>query len=149
MPQLVEALRDELPPRFFCHYSKELKPVFTSSYNRTSLGTHHKMDFHGFRDDFLLRGLHECVQLTTRDASSLRKLSQIAYPGNYFNSYMLVTGKYYGIKKGEKILFVAGIHVYSRTYRIAVLGDITTHPLMRNQGLDTQCICHIGKDVRT
>ena len=147
MPQLVEAIRDKLPPRFFCHYSKELEPIFTSSYNVTPLGTHHKMDFHSFRVDFSLREVHECVQLTTRDASSLRELYQIVYPGNYFNPHMLASGKYYGIKQGEKILSVAGIHVYSRTYRIAVLGNITTHPLMRNQGLATQCIVTLLKTL--
>jgi predicted GNAT family acetyltransferase len=53
---------------------------------------------------------------------------------------MLATGKYYGIKQGESILSVAGVHVYSQKYRIATLGNVTTHPQMRHQGLATKCV---------
>jgi predicted GNAT family acetyltransferase len=53
---------------------------------------------------------------------------------------MLTTGKYFGVKKGEEILSVAGVHVYSRTYRIAVLGNVSTHPHMRNRGLAKRCV---------
>lgn len=53
---------------------------------------------------------------------------------------MLATGKYYGIKSGDDILSVAGVHVYSTAYRIATLGNVTTHSSMRNRGLATQCV---------
>lgn len=43
MPQLIAGIIDELPHRFFCHYTKELEAVFSSAYTKTSLGTHYKM----------------------------------------------------------------------------------------------------------
>jgi ribosomal protein S18 acetylase RimI-like enzyme len=147
MPQLVQAITDELPNRFYCHYPKELEQMFASSYTVTPFGTYLKMDFHECLVDLSCIEPQDCIQLTSRDESQLRKLYQIAYPGNYFNPQMLATGKYYGVKNGEEILSVAGVHVYSRTYRIAVLGNVTTHPSIRNRGLAKQCVVTLLKTL--
>lgn len=147
MPQLVQAIKDELPDRFYCHYQKELEHVLASSHTITPFGAYLKMDFHGFPSDLTLTEAQECIQLTHRDEPQIRTLYQIAYPGNYFNPHMLATGKYYGVKKGEELLSVAGVHVYSPTYRIAVLGNVTTHPCMRNRGLAKQCVFTLLKSL--
>ena len=48
---------------------------------------------------------------------------------------MLETGKYFGIREGKKLVAVAGVHVYSREYKVAALGNITTHIDFRGKGL--------------
>ena len=48
---------------------------------------------------------------------------------------MLKTGQYIGYRVDGRLLSVGGVHVYSPTYRVAALGNITTHPDFRNQGL--------------
>jgi predicted GNAT family acetyltransferase len=50
---------------------------------------------------------------------------------------MLETGQYVGIWEDGELVSVAGIHVYSPVYKIAALGNITTHPAKRGQGLGT------------
>jgi predicted GNAT family acetyltransferase len=60
---------------------------------------------------------------------------------------MLATNQYYGIKNDEAILSVAGVHVYSQKYRIATLGNVTTHPRMRNRGLATKCVVTLLKTL--
>ena len=145
MPRLVRGIIDELPDCFYGHYLKELEPVFLSSYTMTPFGVHLKMDFHGFRSDRTVTENHDCVQLTPRDEEQLRQLYRIAYPGNYFNPRMLATGKYYGIKHGAAILAVAGVHVYSQAYRIAVIGNVATHPRTRNRGFAKQCVTTLIK----
>jgi predicted GNAT family acetyltransferase len=47
---------------------------------------------------------------------------------------MLLTRQYFGYQIDGKLLSVAGIHVYSPTYRVAAIGNITTHPDYRNRG---------------
>jgi predicted GNAT family acetyltransferase len=113
----------------------------------TPFGTHLKMDFHGLPSDLTFSNAHDCIQLTHGDEPQLRILYQFAYPGNYFDPQMLTTGKYFGVKKGEEILSVAGVHVYSRTYQIAVLGNVTTHPYMRNRGLAKRCVVTLLKTL--
>ena len=35
----------------------------------------------------------------------------------------------------SRLVAVAGVHVFSRRYRVAALGNIATHPSVRRQGL--------------
>jgi ribosomal protein S18 acetylase RimI-like enzyme len=52
---------------------------------------------------------------------------------------------FFGIKQEKQLLSVAGVHIYAPTYRIAVLGNIATHPSMRRRGLATQCMTALLK----
>lgn len=72
---------------------------------------------------------------------------------------MLKTNQYFGIHGPRGLVSVAGIHVYSPTYRVAALGNITTHPDFRRQGLGkavTAKLClslletvkHVGLNVQ-
>ena len=99
------------------------------------------------------------VQLSTSDLDELQALYRLSYPGNSFDSRMLETGCYYGIRQGKELVSVAGIHVCSPTYRVAAIGNVTTHPAYRGQGLATivcaklcqsllQTIDYIGLNVK-
>ena len=51
---------------------------------------------------------------------------------------MLDSGQYVGIRSADgELICVAGVHVFSSEYRVAALGNITTHPQYRGQGLAT------------
>ena len=39
------------------------------------------------------------------------------------------------LRRDDKLVSVAGVHVYSEAYKVAALGNITTHPAYRGQGL--------------
>jgi GNAT superfamily N-acetyltransferase len=138
MPKLVQGIIDKLPDRFICHYQKALEPIFLASYRRIRHAHGLKMDFQGLRSDLPTLRNHPCVQLTTDDQQPIVEMLQVASPNNAFHPQMLATGKFYGIKSGEHILSMAGVHVYSPTYRLAVIGNVATHPSMRRHGLATQ-----------
>jgi predicted GNAT family acetyltransferase len=72
---------------------------------------------------------------------------------------MLETKQYYGIRRFGELVSVAGVHVYSRRYRVAALGNVTTHPDYRGRGygrIVTARVCqsllrdieHIGLNVK-
>jgi predicted GNAT family acetyltransferase len=73
--------------------------------------------------------------LTEIDLEEIQSLYQSSYPGNSFDPRMLLTRQYFGYRRGGRLLSVGGVHVYSPAYRVAALGNITTHPEYRNQGL--------------
>jgi predicted GNAT family acetyltransferase len=86
-------------------------------------------------------------------------LFETAYPDNFFEPRMLETKQYCGIRRSGELISVAGVHVYSTHYRVAALGNITTHPDYRGQGLGrilTAGLCksllnkieHIGLNVK-
>jgi predicted GNAT family acetyltransferase len=47
---------------------------------------------------------------------------------------MLRLGPYFGMRGSAGLVSVAGVHVWSPTYRVAALGNIATHPEYRAQG---------------
>jgi predicted GNAT family acetyltransferase len=101
------------------------------------------------------------IQLTPDDLDDMVDLYTISYPGNWFDERMLLSGQYFGIRDHDgQLVSVGGIHVYSPTYQVAALGNITTHPDFRNHGLGTSVIARlcssllqrvetIGLNVRT
>jgi GNAT superfamily N-acetyltransferase len=145
MPRLVQGILDKLPDRFFCLYQEPLEPLFRSSFQKTTHLHGLKMDFQGLRPDLTISENEQCVQLTPNDESALLQLLHVANPRAFFDPRMLATGKFYGVKNDEDIISVAGIHVYSPRYRIATLGNITTHPSLRRRGLATQCMATLLK----
>ncbi len=100
------------------------------------------------------------ISLTESDLGDLKELYRMSYPDNWFEPRMLETGHYYGVRCGNNLVSVAGVHVYSQQYKVAALGNITTHPKFRGQGLATvvcaklcqallQTVEHIGLNVKT
>jgi len=60
-----------------------------------------------------------------------------AYPGTWFQARMLETGRYVGIRRDGALVCLAGVHVWSPTWRVAALGNVATLPEARGAGLAT------------
>ncbi|MFL5704574.1 MAG: GNAT family N-acetyltransferase [Ktedonobacteraceae bacterium] len=98
--------------------------------------------------------------MTVADLDELETFYADSYPGNWFDPRMLETGCYYGLRRNKQLASVAGIHVYSPRYKVAVLGNVTTHPDYRGQGLATavcaklcqallRTVDYVGLNVKT
>ncbi|MBU1699256.1 MAG: GNAT family N-acetyltransferase [Candidatus Eisenbacteria bacterium] len=155
--RLLESIRHLLPRRFYMHISHGLEGRMKGFYRLDSHGRHLKM---GLIDKTLLSGVEtsDVEQLSIRDQPALEKLYKTSYPGHWFDPRMLETGRYFGIRDKDEWISVAGIHVYSETYRVASLGNVTTHPDFRGRGFGIrvtarlcQSLCktadHIGLNV--
>jgi len=134
---LLEAIKPRLSGRFYSHLSPGLEQVFASGYKLEPHGEHYKMALK------TAEGVKEVNtaavdRLTPEDLPQLTALYKASYPGNWFNPRMLETGQYFGIRgEGGELISVAGVHVYSPQYKVAALGNITTHPDRRGGGLGT------------
>jgi predicted GNAT family acetyltransferase len=60
---------------------------------------------------------------------------------------MVQTGWYYGIRQEQAIVSVAGVHVYSAQYKVAALGNVTTHPSVRGRGLARTVCARLCQDL--
>lgn len=143
IPSLIKGIINDLPQKFYCHYQEEYSRYFDQHFMIQPLGTHLKMKLSDNCVNKPYTKNMNCIQLKQGDKEILNNFYQIAYPNSYFESYMLQTGKYYGIKIKNEIKSVAGVHVYSERYQIAVLGNISTHPNMRGKGLAKDCIIEL------
>ncbi len=135
--ELVADLLDILPRAFYAHYQKPVEEVLEQRYVQKSLGTHVKMALISFcelTNPALAPGVR---RLDPSHSDQLHLLYETAYPGNYFVGRMLETGKYFGYFENDRIVAVAGVHVNSDEYGVAVLGNIATHPDYRGRGLAT------------
>jgi ribosomal protein S18 acetylase RimI-like enzyme len=123
-----------LPPDFYAHLSPGLEKILEEGYTLDHHGEHYKMNL---TDPSKLDGIDTStvVPLTTDHLEEMQTLYRESYPGNWFDARMVETGQYVGIREEGKLVSVAGIHVYSPVYKIAALGNITTHPARRGQGL--------------
>ncbi|MEW5795882.1 MAG: GNAT family N-acetyltransferase [Candidatus Zixiibacteriota bacterium] len=148
------------PKQFYCHFQKQHHGVFRDFADESPLGTHLKMKldpaaFTRYQAAAISgvgrpgptqlsrsgpRHHHDGCSIVRLDPSheaALLNLYAIAYPDNYFTPRMLQTGKYFGCVHNGSIIAVAGVHVVSDEHKIAVLGNITTHPDHRGRGLAT------------
>lgn len=136
-PDLLAETLDILPDQFFCHFQQDCRPVITSQYDIEPLGTHLKMKLDRL-ESAERSSDSELFTLTSSDLPELEIFYQKSYPENYFMPRMLDTGWYRGIRVDEKIAAVAGVHVVSDQYKIAVLGNIATDAAHRGKHLATR-----------
>lgn len=159
--ELLIRLLPSLPSTFYSHLSPGLPEI--PSENGCELiahGEHLRMfltltaDLPDRRKTCDVRRLHE------NDLRAITALYDNSYPGNWFDERMIETGKYFGAFVNDRLVGVAGVHVYSRQLKVAALGNITTDPAYRCRGIAaalTNALCndliedgieHIGLNVK-
>jgi ribosomal protein S18 acetylase RimI-like enzyme len=147
MRELLRELLRLLPRRFYAHLTEGLADVLASDYRIEPYGAHYKMILiDGSRLADFDRG--DAVPLSAADSEELFALYDASYPGNWFMPQMLETGFYFGIRRGSALVSVAGVHVCSQTNRVAALGNITTRPDFRGQGLGTAVTARLCRELR-
>jgi len=133
MKELLIEIQHLLPVRLYAHLSPGLEQTFAATHNLTPYGEHYKMALSNLSKVSTIN----CAgvsRLGTIDIDAIHTLYEESYPGNWFDPRMLETHQYFGIWKEDHLASIAGIHVYSPTYKVSALGNITTHPSYRKKG---------------
>ena len=136
MQALLESIMHLLPPKIYAHLGLGLEEIFKERYRIRAHGEHYKM---ALADASLLSDIDcsHAIRLSPGDLDEIRRFYDKSYPGNWFDPRMLETDHYFGIRKDDELVSVAGVHVYSERYKVAALGNIATHPDYRNRGYGT------------
>lgn len=146
MAHLLKSIIHLFPRQFYAHLSGNLAQIFAEDYQTQSHGLHHRMALTHCQllADF---DTSEVMELAVENADEIAQLYRVSYPENWFDSRMLETGYYYGIRHGNNLVSIAGVHVYSPQYKVAALGNITTHPQFRRQGLSKKVIAKLCQEL--
>lgn len=146
LKELLHSLFEYLPDKFYSHLSPGLESVFCSYYNLESHGNYQKMILASSSklNDTSLSGI---VSLSSKDINEIFNLYKESYPENSFDPRMIETGMYFGYRFKNKLICISGIHVYSERYRVAALGNITTHPEYRGKGYGQKVTAHLCKEL--
>jgi ribosomal protein S18 acetylase RimI-like enzyme len=155
---LLQEIRGGLPGSFYAHFSPGVAGALSASHRIEPHGTFLKM---ALTEPKALDAVETDAvsELCAGDIDELHALYEASYPGHWFEPAMLAAGHYYGLRLEGALVSVAGIHVFSHRYRVAALGNITTHPRVRGRGLArrvTVKLCqellgsvdHIGLNVK-
>ena len=132
--EYINQLIQFLPDQFYAHLSPGVEETFSSIFAISDCGGHYKM---GLQDPSRIKEVNteNTCPLTEIDLKEIQSLYKSSYPDNEFDPRMLLTGQYIGYRRDGRLLSIGGVHVYSPAFRVAALGNITTHPEYRNQGL--------------
>jgi RimJ/RimL family protein N-acetyltransferase len=146
---MLELMRDlvrVLPRRFYAHLTEGVADVLAEHYHIKAHGSYQKMTL---IDRSRLDGFDTSVatRLSAADTEDLLALYSASYPRNWFVPRMLETGFYFGIRRNNSLATVSGVHVYSPKYRVAALGNITTRPDVREQGLATTATARLCQEL--
>jgi predicted GNAT family acetyltransferase len=142
---LIHSLAPHVPSKLYAHLSVGLREQTQNLQVEKHHGVYHRMMLAGLPahyDDKNIRAL------SIEDLDSMYELYRVAYPGNWFDTTMLVKGHYLGYFDSGKLAGVAGTHILSPEYKVATLGNITTHPDYRGRGIAfklTSNLCHYLK----
>lgn len=133
MRKLIQSIYHVLPERFYAHLSPAVTEVVELQCKIESCGKHYKM---GLKNRTLLDDIDcsQVIRLTENDLEEMLAIYEESYPGNWFNERMLQTKQYFGLRLNNRLVSIAGVHVYSEQYRVAALGNIVTHPHYRGKG---------------
>ncbi len=142
----LQQLIGSLPAEVYAHLSPGLDQVFRTGYQVKDHGPHFKMVLNDF-SPLLHLDPGDVVPITASDLPAVIQLYQDSYPDNAFDLRMLETGMYFGLRRAGKLASIAGVHVYSPRYRVAALGNITTHPEFRGRGFARIVTTHLCQQL--
>ena len=142
---LLAALRDELPVRFHVHVLEEHQKALHRYYQYKSLSRMLRMGL--VREEFQTTAdTGRVIQLSHPDTAAIMELYH-HYPDNFFDPSQLDTGMYFGIRDGNRIVSIAGIHVLSETDDIAAIGNLVTHRNYRRCGYGYLCTIRLLEEL--
>jgi ribosomal protein S18 acetylase RimI-like enzyme len=130
--ELLTSIRPFLPSKIMVHLSSGLIGLFGKKDILKDYGLHYRMVL---KKEPIEQSDKNIRKLNVVDILPINQLLSVAYPENWFDKRMLETDMYYGYFNGEALIGMAGVHVYSEHYKIAALGNITTHPDFRGRGI--------------
>jgi len=147
MRECLHSLLPLLPSRLYAHISHEVVDVVQSAYNVVDRASLSKMALVDVEPSLAINP-DSVKALTPADLPALNAFYAITGGGGHFDPATLAAGHVYAIRNGVDILSVAGVHVESPTYGIAVIGNVATHPAHRCQGLASR-VCGVLCQVLT
>jgi ribosomal protein S18 acetylase RimI-like enzyme len=133
MSELVREILPALPSPLYVHVSPSLLDIFRERYAVEHEQPHLKLAL--TRPEALAGAALPVKILRETQLAELDALYHDAYPETWFTARMLATGRYVGVRRAGRLACVAGVHVYSPTWRVAALGNVATLPGLRGQGL--------------
>lgn len=147
LAELLDGLSPLLPQRFCAHVSAGAEHALAKHFQLDRGGLHYMMTLTDRAALAAFPDGGEGEVLAPADLSDLTDLYLRGYPQNGFDPRLIDTGHYVGLRRAGRLVAVAGVHVWSPRRRVCTLGNITTDPDLRGQGLGTAVVAAVCRRV--
>ncbi len=131
----ITARHEHLPALGLCYHWAELLPMWRMV--RRMVRT---------RPSVVPATRPEAIRLAPADEARLRTLYALG-GGDAFSPLQLAQGVFYGIEQEGRLVSVAGTHLVSKTYRVAAVGNVMTHPDYRGRGYATRATAAVCAEL--
>jgi ribosomal protein S18 acetylase RimI-like enzyme len=85
-------------------------------------------------------------RLTHADTAAIMAL-YAHWPDHFFEPFQLESGFYFGVRDGQRLASIAGIHAVNERCGVAAIGNLVTHPNARGRGFAKACTATLLRDV--
>lgn len=143
MHRLLDEAAALLPDRVYAHLSHGLLDPPPAGYHITEPPVSHRKMALLHRGEVAPHATGSFELLGPEDRDELEELYAAAYPGTWFQPRMLETGRYLGRRSQGRLVAVAGVHLFSPSYRVAALGNVATLPDARGRGHASALCAHL------
>ncbi|MEZ4466012.1 MAG: GNAT family N-acetyltransferase [bacterium] len=138
---LLHAAGEALPRSFHTQIREHHRHALETLYTLNDPHVMYRMGLS--RREYVRAGSDEGVEVMGhRDTAAIMALYQ-HYPDNFFDPAQLETGLYSGVRVDGELVSLAGVHVFSRTWDVAAIGNIVTHTDHRGKGMASRCVRHL------
>ncbi len=138
MRTLIDEWLPLAPPEFYCHYNDPaIAAQLEATYVCHSPGRYLKMGLDDFRPSADHPFAANVERLNGEHAEELTEFYGLAFPSSYWDVSLLDVGRFVAIRVNDRIIAVAGTHVFAPDEQIAMLGGIAVDPGYRDDGIGT------------
>ena len=146
--KLLAGIKNSLPDNFYAHISKDTALLLSPGYEISLPVIYNKMKISG---DMLLDRSIKYQDFTFRvnanDFEAINEFIRSINPSAFFVPAMLMTGKYFIIRKDSAIIAMAGVHFYSQETGIATIGNVATAEAYRGKGYGGSVTASLVRDL--
>ena len=143
LEQVLNDSRSALPRRALAHLLPHHISVLDAHFETAGLVPMVRMSLEADEFKTPSDSLWSIEPLSHRHTGQIVALYEHYYADNWFDPAQLDSGHYCGILQDGELVSVAGVHAVSPKGRLAILGNIVTHPDYRGRGMSTACTAHI------
>lgn len=149
---LVLALVPQLSARFFVNLPLGYERVFEATHEIRAHGEFQKMQL-GSASELAGHELNDIETLGPEHAEEIEEFrARRAHrageaAGGFYARYMLELFPWFGVRRAGELVSLAGVHVVSRRYGVAALGNVATAPEFRGRGLARAVCARLAREL--
>jgi len=149
---LVRALVPRLPPRFFVNLPVGFERALEATHEIHLHGEFQKLQLASASDlashelpDIETLGPEHADEIEEFRARRAHRPGEAA--GGFYERFMLELSPWFGVRRGGELVAIAGVHVVSRRYGVAALGNVATAPEFRGRGLARAVCARLAREL--